>query len=103
MGLERSDRIASVQRRRQGDIHRIDQIGLTSCIQVGRHLLDAESVLPVAKFRSIPTGGQNDFVSSGPNGFDHSVGNSTYSYKGPAHYMADGTKNQRIVSTVQMV
>jgi hypothetical protein len=66
-------------------------------------VLDTESGLPLAKFRRIPTGRQDDFVSSGPNGFDHSVGNSTYSYKGPAHYMADGTKNQRIVSTVQMV
>ena len=102
-GLERSDRIASMQRRRQGYIHRIDLIGLASRIQVGRPVLDAESGLPFAKFRSIPTGGQNDFVSSGPNRFDHAVGNPTYSDKGPTHYMADGTKNQRIVSTVQMV
>jgi hypothetical protein len=72
-------------------------------MEVGCAVANCESVLPIPQFIKITAGAHDDFVAGSPYGLDHPMGNSTDTYKSPTHYIAEGTKNQRIVSTVQIV
>lgn len=66
-------------------------------------MLYSEALLPIAKFQRVTARAQVDLMARSADRFDHPMGDSTDSDKGPAHHIADGTKNQRMVRTVQIV
>jgi hypothetical protein len=72
-------------------------------MKVGCTVANCVPVLPVPQFVKIPTCAEDHLVTGSPYSLDHPMGNSTDSDKSPTHYIAEGTKNQRIVSTVQIV
>lgn len=78
-------------------------MGLTSSVQVRRCQGHSESTLPLSKLVWVATCAQCYLVASGPDRFDHPMGDTTNSNKSPTHYIDEGTKNQRIVRTVQIV
>jgi hypothetical protein len=97
------NRILGMQRWGQRDVNGINLFGLAGSEQIGRTMLYSEAILPIAKLSRVTTCAQADFMARSADRFDHPMGDSTDSDKRPAHHIADGTKNQRMVSTVQIV
>jgi hypothetical protein len=102
-GSQRGNRPMAVHRRRKGDVDRIDIRTVDSFVEIRRTIRNIETILPVTKFAGISASGNHYFMTCGTNRFDHAMGNTPYTEESPLHYIDAGTKNHRMVSTVQIV
>jgi hypothetical protein len=93
----------AVHRGWESNINGIDIGAIDRLIEIGRTIRYTEPILPVLKLTRIPACTHRYFMTCGPNRFDHAMGDTTYTEESPLHYIDAGTKNQRMVSTVQIV